>query len=984
MSSAGLMHWRQALLAWNLLFLLDFTSFSVASSANGLLADIQLQPVSSPGMGAIRAFESLELRAKQSGEALAIARAAFGLGKSFERKGMLGEASLAFERALSFLPLDAAPSERIRFLLQRAVLIPPVISEEAGVAKALAYCSEANALAEQTGQTIDVIRGELCFGQVLYESERTVLAKNHAERVLELSLQDYATEERAEALALLADIAVIATDYQLARQFYERAAADWKALGEIDPLAEIEFGIALLLRSSGNYTKAEQAITASLESFLASGNQNGIGAAFNALGQIYYDTGHYRRSMVYMQRSFEALKLAGREALLCDAHWAIGRAALALGDGSGALASFRSSAELALKTGYQRIAAYALEYEARAHLLLGNTTQAQESIQRALKLDVTTKDPLLQEALLSVEAAIAAANYEHRVAIDKYREALSIAENSGELTSISRDELGLATALFYTGDLGAAENLIEVATNRANEVGQQINNADLRRRYYGSVHDLFRLQVDIDMRKHHQDPTGGHYIDALKADDSSRARSLLQAMASVGLESEESVIPGAREDVANTLEAGYSKLESAAREMLVDQDELAPTEADGYRQSAFVGRSKGGTDSAAKGHSSLRAIQSALPEDTLVLQYALGDVESYRWSISSSSVEVSTLPPRRELERQVRDFKSRLLDRSGSRGFSSQDRAKARSLADILLPKEQRSNTVRLVLVTAGALNYLPFEALILNIDGDENWVGDRFEVVRAPSLGVLKALMDEVSIAADHQPMLVLADAIYSAQDPRLPHPASSTFDTMDSEFGRLNWSAVEAESIDQLATADVLTGFEANTAALNQQDMSRRAVVHFATHARVDPKEPGRTGLVLSRYDRSGNFVNSLFGLREIYRLELDTELVVLSACETALGEGIPGEGLVGLSHAFLYAGSKRVVASMWAVPDAATSVLMREFYSALTLRRLSPAAALKSARQQLQRSRRWRHPHYWSGFVLVGDWRRLPSGVPQPRKL
>jgi CHAT domain-containing protein len=118
-------------------------------------------------------------------------------------------------------------------------------------------------------------------------------------------------------------------------------------------------------------------------------------------------------------------------------------------------------------------------------------------------------------------------------------------------------------------------------------------------------------------------------------------------------------------------------------------------------------------------------------------------------------------------------------------------------------------------------------------------------------------------------------------------------------------------------------------------------------------------------------GSLQEGFLHLRDIYGLRLDADLVVLSGCRTALGRELRGEGLVGLTRGFLYAGAPRVVASLWKVEDRATSELMARFYRALWQEGLPPAAALRSAQLSLRRERRWRDPYFWAGFVLQGAW-------------
>jgi CHAT domain-containing protein len=144
----------------------------------------------------------------------------------------------------------------------------------------------------------------------------------------------------------------------------------------------------------------------------------------------------------------------------------------------------------------------------------------------------------------------------------------------------------------------------------------------------------------------------------------------------------------------------------------------------------------------------------------------------------------------------------------------------------------------------------------------------------------------------------------------------------------------------------------------------------IHFATHAFVDTRQPRLSGLVLSLVDEDGSVQDGIVRLHEIYRLKLAAELVVLSACHSGLGKQIQGEGLIGLTRGFLYAGAARVVASFWKVDDEATAALMREFHRGMSSNRLRPSAALRQAQIALRQTKLWRDPFYWAAFVLQGE--------------
>ncbi|MCG8459479.1 MAG: CHAT domain-containing protein, partial [Holophagales bacterium] len=173
---------------------------------------------------------------------------------------------------------------------------------------------------------------------------------------------------------------------------------------------------------------------------------------------------------------------------------------------------------------------------------------------------------------------------------------------------------------------------------------------------------------------------------------------------------------------------------------------------------------------------------------------------------------------------------------------------------------------------------------------------------------------------------------------------------------------------------------GADASRALVENGALSAFDVVHFATHGVIDTETPALSGLLLSQRDPAGRPSPGFLHLRDIYQLRFEAELVVLSGCRTALGPVVRGEGLVGLVRGFRYAGARRVLASLWPVEDRATAELMGHFYRALWQEGAPPSRALAEAQRQLAGSRRFRDPYYWSGFVLMGDWRREP-GVRRP---
>jgi CHAT domain-containing protein len=403
--------------------------------------------------------------------------------------------------------------------------------------------------------------------------------------------------------------------------------------------------------------------------------------------------------------------------------------------------------------------------------------------------------------------------------------------------------------------------------------------------------------------------------------------------------------------------------------------------------------------------------QQVVDRDTVLLEFALGEERSWLWAVTHDAVTTVQLPPRADIDSAARQLHSQLTARQPRKGerytdytkrVASADRAaetQSRAMSRLLLGGiAQQLNgewrDKRLVIVSSGALTYVPFAALpVPDTTGDGGGkrplvpLISRHEVLTTPSGSVLAAVRRETNVSLASAPLVaVLADPVFDATDPRVrgQHPNTSVPVTIETRrisevatragLARLPFSREEADAIAALSGRNAsfkATDFRASrTTALSSAVTSAR-VVHFATHGWLDNEHPDLTGLLFSLVDERGVPRDGMLRLDDIYNLHLDADLVVLSACQTALGKEMRGEGLQSLTRAFMYAGAPRVIASLWEVSDVATAELMKRLYAGILTRGLSPAAALRAAQLDIARDPRWASPYFWSGFVLQGDW-------------
>jgi CHAT domain-containing protein len=333
----------------------------------------------------------------------------------------------------------------------------------------------------------------------------------------------------------------------------------------------------------------------------------------------------------------------------------------------------------------------------------------------------------------------------------------------------------------------------------------------------------------------------------------------------------------------------------------------------------------------------------------------------------------------------------------------------------ILAPVMNQLGNKRLLIVGDGALQSIPFAALPIPTLGNSDTCRDdacvaptpmlvNYEIVTLPSASTIAVLRNELK---DRKPapktLVALADPVFEPNDPRLqnskivgasladtvaekptssqqnppssPSEANRSARNMGVNLQRLEFTRKEVEAILNLVPENQrfsALDFAANRSTATKPDLSQYRIIHLATHGLLNTVHPELSGVVLSLFDEKGADTNGFLRLNDIFNLNLPAELVVLSACQTGLGKDVKGEGLVGLTRGFIYAGAKRVTVSLWSVNDTATSILMTKYYQKMLNEGLNPVAALRAAQLEMMKTQAWKAPYYWAAFVVQGEWR------------
>jgi CHAT domain-containing protein len=564
---------------------------------------------------------------------------------------------------------------------------------------------------------------------------------------------------------------------------------------------------------------------------------------------------------------------------------------------------------------------------------------------------------------------------------------------TGNVPMQASTQKNLATIQRDLGDLQGARRKIESSLTMVESLRGRYTNQDFQTKFFATTQEYFSFYIELLMRLHKQEPSSGYNAMALEASERARARSLLDLLVEAHADIRQGVDPQLLEQERSLQKALNAKSEVRARMMkgryTTEEASDAAKEID--RLTAEYQDVQARLRKASPRYAALtqpqpldlKGIQANLDKEMLLLQYALGDKQSYLWLVSPTTVQSFELPSRKEIEAAASNYYELLNSVKDPQNKDLSDTAS--DLAEMLLkPVATQLGEKRLVIVADGALQYVPFAALPESIgsgQGSAQPLIVNHEIVSLPSISVLDTLRSEIK-GRNPSPLdiAVLADPVFDPADKRvkktlgLQQPNQST--TADIRFtAPLPSTKDEAEGIVALGRPNKslkALDFEANRALVIGGKLNQYRYVHFATHGLVDSFHPELSAIVLSLVKENGAPQDGYLRAHEIYNINLPADLVVLSACETALGKEVKGEGLISLTRALMYAGAPRVIVSLWAVRDESTAELMVDLYRGMIKQGKRPAEALRAAQIEMLKRDRWSAPHYWAPFVLQGEWR------------
>ena len=894
---------------------------------------------------------------------------------------------------------------------------------------------------EQARESGPVIRAQL-FQEwaktYQYRNDRVNADKYYQQALVENRQSGAETMGVAMSLSYLGLLALRQFDLAKAEQYYHQA------LMIQEKLAPGSFAFASSLNNLGiiayerdNLAEAEahyrQALA--IEEKISPGSRN-LASTLSDLGSLAKDRGDLAKAEEYQMQALMILeKLIPDSLVVANILTQLGDISLDQGDPAKAKQYYRQSLVITA-----RLAPDSFDTAANLDSLgglaqyQGDAGEAQEYYLRALEIREKQAPGSQYVALTFKELGdVMQIRGDLSKAEEYYRHALAIQE---KLASVSRYHAAtlaaLAGVMRQKQQPGAAAQLFDQALDALENQTARLGGADDERSGFRARYESYYKDY-IDLLITQQRPELAFQIL-----ERSRARTLLETLAMGHIDIHAGVTPDLLEQ-ERSLQQSYTAKSNRRIQFLNNthsQEQLTAIDKEINELLEKYQDVEGQIRASSPGYAALtqpqplsaREIQKQLLDPgSLLLEYSLGEERSYVFAVTPNTLVAYRLPKRALIEGAARQVYSSLTARNsrkkGENFLEWQARVEkaeaeypkaASELSRMVLgPVASELKGKRLLIVSDGALHYIPFAALPIPkastaVSRPAVPLIVKHEIINLPSASVLSVLRQQ-RIGRERAPkaVAVLADPVFDDADVRLqratdqekgPNRMAMRGEESDEEdlsdgqltrsaadvglgtqgkvpFPRLPLTRQEADSIMTVTPAGegmVALDFNASRATAVSKSLAQYRIVHFATHGILNSQHPQLSGLVLSLVNAKGRPQNGFLGLQDIYNLNLPAELVVLSACETGLGKEIQGEGLIGLTRGFMYAGASRVVASLWKIDDLATANLMGEFYKAMEQQAMPPAAALRQAQIEMWKQQRWHAPYYWAAFQIHGEWK------------
>ncbi|WP_161570853.1 CHAT domain-containing tetratricopeptide repeat protein [Granulicella sibirica] len=720
---------------------------------------------------------------------------------------------------------------------------------------------------------------------------------------------------------------------------------------------------------------------------------------WRGLGRFYKDAGKADAAEEAYEHAIKTAHDASDSAALLESTSEMADLERSQGKLKASHASYTSALSVALEAGLLREAVLLKAGLART---LGAEGQAGEATRQAREAmaQATSIGFIEGEAAAALDLADLEFSFGHRAAArEAYSGAESIFTEANERTQAAYAISRMARIDVDLGKLELAERESSEALSLIERTRSMVPGRELRTSYFADQQRVYKLSIQLMLRLDQARPGRGYAARAFEIVEMARARSLTdQAEVGSGPASSGNGASGQTVACEQRLSAAYHRLpdlyltsDNASYRIVQTRQQIQSLVAQCDALESLD--RKAGSHGVATLATVAQVQRSMGSQKASLLEFWLGDTESVCWYVTGDRFRVVRLPPRREIERRVEALNQAILSRQElvagedmearvSRIHRVDDQTSALLLqlgTTLLRPLAGRQQKL-LYVIPDGKLASLPFPALT---DPSTNAaLIEHADVVEEPSSSLLLQLLRRESAQqkadrAAPRRVVVFADPLYSESDERLlkSHPGLTQVSQISSpalpRLDRLSASSTEAAFIGRLSgasNADLHLGSDASAKLMLATEWSDYQIMHLAVHALLGAS-PTFTGIAFTMVDAKGRHEDGMLWLNQIYQLHGVPEMVFLSGCQTAEGRNVPGEGIASLANAFLYAGARSAIGSLWSVEDDASSELVQDFYTNLLRRHLPPSVSLRRAQLALAQNPRYRSPYYWAAFQLEG---------------
>jgi CHAT domain-containing protein/Tfp pilus assembly protein PilF len=707
-------------------------------------------------------------------------------------------------------------------------------------------------------------------------------------------------------------------------------------------------------------------------------DKSGTASSLGNIGLVYMAIGNAERALEYFQKSL-ALHLETGNARLTTAYSNIGRAYNELGNIPTALEYFQKALKNAETIGEKKNIAIAHYHIGNILKNSGRYDQAIQHFRDASNITEELGDRKWMANSLHGLALIYSQQNNPSQAFENNEKAIQIAREIGFMDTLSSALYLQAQLKRKQGEMEEAIRAMKESINLIEDVRVNLQLEEEKAVFFGEKQDLYVDLIQMLLEN-------GNNAEALEYAERSKARAFIDMLAESNIDPNRKLDEKMKEKKLS-LETKYAELHKklwtqrdsneSEKELLKKLNEQRKTLDAEYESWKRDIRSQNPeyADLNYPVPLQLQQIQQLLDEKTALLEYTAGVDSSFLFLITNDGLESFVIPGEKEISTRVREFQKLILNPEPlwEKLESSETKLKAvsKELYRILVKPaaSQIANKQRLVIAPDGVLNHLPFEALMNDKRAGEYLVSD-FQIHYIPSSTALAQIRQRIgnSHKAVQKQFLAFADPNYGSPEGTIDLYRIGEF------FGKVSGlpnTKTEVEEIAKLYRRNAVATFtgeaasEKNVKSIKLDDYKK---VHFATHGLINEAQPQFSSLLLSFNQNEKE--DGYLMMREIFDLKLNAELVVLSACRTGLGQEIRGEGVRSLARAFIYAGTPSVLVTLWNVSDKSTADFMKMFYSKMEKEHLNKAAALRAARLQMIRGKKYSHPYYWAPFVLIGD--------------